>query len=163
VPPPRRRTSWLEDLPSRWKVEAEAHSAYPDLRFHRRQRPGGLVYTYDATVEVPGYEPRRVHVEFRPRRPESPQVFVDGPAGPDASPHRYTDRRLCIWYPGDDPSRVWVPDDGLLALFGMVTAHLFKEAYWRQTGEWLGDEAPHSAWEMDEDAGVGSQDGRTKR
>jgi hypothetical protein len=21
--------------------------------------------------------------------------------------------------------------------------HLFKEAYWRETGEWLGPEAPH--------------------
>jgi hypothetical protein len=36
-----------------------------------------------------------------------------------------------------------LPDDGLLALFGMILVHLFKEAYWRENGQWLGDEFPH--------------------
>jgi len=31
----------------------------------------------------------------------------------------------------------------------MVAAHLFEEAYWRETGEWLGDEAPHPPDEDD--------------
>jgi hypothetical protein len=34
-------------------------------------------------------------------------------------------------------------DDELLALFGMAAHHLFKEAYWRETGVWVGDEFPH--------------------
>jgi hypothetical protein len=36
-----------------------------------------------------------------------------------------------------------VPEDGLLALFGMAAMHLFKEAWWRETGRWLGQEYPH--------------------
>jgi len=50
---------------------------------------------------------------------------------------------LCMWRPGDPPERRWVDEDGLLALFGMTAEHLFKEAWWREHGEWLGDEAPH--------------------
>ena len=38
-----------------------------------------------------------------------------------------------------------MPGDGLVALFGMAQHHLFKESWWRATGEWLGDEAPHDA------------------
>jgi hypothetical protein len=33
--------------------------------------------------------------------------------------------------------------DGLLSLFEMTRVHLFKEAYWRETGEWLGEEVGH--------------------
>lgn len=72
-----------------------------------------------------------------------PNVFADGPTD---SPHRFSDRgrtRLCIWYPSDPDAQRWVPTDGLLALFGMAQHHLFKEAWWRESGEWLGDEAPH--------------------
>jgi hypothetical protein len=61
-------------------------------------------------------------------------------------PHRYADRgrtRLCVWHPGDPVDRTWVPEDGLLVLFGMLAEHLFKEAWWREHGEWLGEEYPH--------------------
>jgi hypothetical protein len=39
-------------------------------------------------------------------------------------------------------------EDGLLMLINLIQAHLFKEAWWRETGgreggEWLGPEAPH--------------------
>ena len=48
-----------------------------------------------------------------------------------------------MWDP-DDPSECrWVFEDGLLALFGMTVAHLFREAWWRETGEWLGPQAWH--------------------
>jgi hypothetical protein len=78
--------------------------------------------------------------------PELTRVYADGP---DESPHRYApapkDPRssLCIWYPNDPPERRWVPQDGLLSLIEMTRIHLFKEAFWRETGEWLGEEAPH--------------------
>jgi hypothetical protein len=51
--------------------------------------------------------------------------------------------RLCVWHPGDPAERTWVPEDGLLVLFGMIAEHLFKEAWWREHGEWLGEEYPH--------------------
>jgi hypothetical protein len=34
--------------------------------------------------------------------------------------------------------------DGLLVLLNYIQAHLFREAWWREKGEWLGPEAPHS-------------------
>ena len=50
--------------------------------------------------------------------------------------------------PATTPTGNGSPEDGLLALLGMVAAHLFKkEAYWRGPGEWLGDEAPHAPLE----------------
>lgn len=67
--------------------------------------------------------------------------------GPDDSPHRYRPEgrrsKLCIWHPSDETDRIWVPHDGLLSLFGMAAVHLFKEAWWREHGVWIGDEYPH--------------------
>lgn len=42
------------------------------------------------------------------------------------------------------------PEDGLLVLFGMIAEHLFKEAWWREHHEWLGEEYPHG--ELTKDA-----------
>ena len=70
-------------------------------------------------------------------------MYADGPTD---SPHRYAERgrtKLCLWLPGDTRSDVGSVDDGLLALFGIAAHHLFKETWWRETGEWLGEEAPH--------------------
>jgi hypothetical protein len=139
---PRPRTvPWVEDIPRRIKLDASARTAYPDLTFARRQLRGkGAVYVYEVTLDVPGYEPRKVRVDFHANMARTPRIFADGPT---SSPHRYGAHRLCIWYPGDEDKQRWVPADGLLALLGMTATHLFKEAYWRETGDWLGDEAPH--------------------
>lgn len=145
--PPRRQTSWLEDFPRRLRLQQPAFAAYPGLTYKRRQRQEGAVYVYQVKLEVPGYESRRVSVEFHAGRPNTPRVYADGPASRDASPHRYAERgrcRLCIWYPSDPPDQRWVPDDGLLALCAMIAVHLFKEAYWREHDQWLGDEFPHA-------------------
>lgn len=101
------------------------------------------MHVYAATVTVPGYPPRVVTAEFDRRVAGHPEVYADGAT---TSPHRYPGRgrtHLCLWYPSDPPERRWVPEDGLLRLFGMVQTHLFKEGWWRETGEWVGDEAPH--------------------
>jgi hypothetical protein len=34
-------------------------------------------------------------------------------------------------------------EDGLLALLNHIQAHLFREAWWREHGVWLGPQAPH--------------------
>ena len=84
-----------------------------------------------------------MRIEFHQGCHDSPKVLADGP---EESPHRYRHedaRSLCLWYPRDGPDRRWVPTDGLVQLIGMVEMHLFKEAYWRETGEWLGEEGPH--------------------
>jgi hypothetical protein len=38
-----------------------------------------------------------------------------------------------------------VPSDGLLSLIEVTRVHLFKAAYCRETGEWLGEEVPQPA------------------
>ena len=93
------------------------------------------------TVEVPGYEPRRVEIRFTNGDwIGEPRITVDGP---DRSPHRYRGGSLCIWEPSDDPEHRWVARDGLLALIGHIRRHLFREAWWREHGEWLGEEVVH--------------------
>jgi hypothetical protein len=89
-------------------------------------------------------------MHFRRPTPEPAltRVYADGPA---ESPHRYAphpkdpQRRtsLCIRYPADPPELRWVPADGLLTLIELTRVHLFKEAYYRETGEWLGAEVSH--------------------
>lgn len=125
-------------------MEAELRAAYPDLRVRRRRAQRSWVHVYTATVTVPGYEPRVVTVEFDRRLASMPEMYADGPT---TSPHRFDGRagtRLCVWHPADPPEQRWVPEDGLLRLFGMMQTHLLKEAWWRESGEWLGDEAPHA-------------------
>lgn len=143
--------TWLEDVARRYLLVAPAKAAFPSLREKRSQGSNGVTYVFTASIEVPTYESRRVRIEFRPRRHSVPTVFADGPTD---SPHRYrseSDRSLCIWYPSDDASRRWEPYDGLLQLLGLVAVHLFKEAYWREHPEWLGDEAPHGEVAVRED------------
>ena len=153
---PRRRTpSWLEDVARRHRLVAPAAAAFPSLRYKRVQGRRGVTYMFSVIVPVPYYEARRVRIEFRSLLPSSPKIFADGPT---ESPHRYRhegDRNLCLWYPSDGPDRRWQPDDGLLQLLGLIEAHLFKEAYWRETGEWLGDEGPHGESVVRPDAAKG--------
>lgn len=144
---PRKPFSWLEDFPKRRRLEQSARLAFPDMFIGRARRAGKLYDVYILAMDVPGYGHRRVQIEFLHKLGQNPAVFVDGPLGQAGSPHRYPERdgsRLCIWYPGDPPDRQWLPEDGLLALLGMIQEHLFKEAYWRENGVWLGEEAPHS-------------------
>lgn len=36
-----------------------------------------------------------------------------------------------------------MPTDGLLSLIEMTRIHLYKESYYRETAEWLGEEILH--------------------
>ena len=97
--------------------------------------------TYHVLLNVPHYEERRVEILFSRQALILAKITADGPSN---SPHRYGDGHLCIWYPDDPASERWVFEDGLLVLIGMTAAHLFREAWWRETGEWLGPEMGHS-------------------
>jgi len=119
-----------------------------------RRRPVGqrkyARVAYALTVPVAEFESRAVELHFRrtATTPELTRVYADGPTD---SPHRYAPHpkdpgarpSLCIWYPDDPPEQRWVAADGLLSLIEMTRVHLFKEAYWRETGEWLGEEVSH--------------------
>jgi hypothetical protein len=149
--PPPRRPSWEQNHALRLRFERAAYSAYPALR---RSTTGHRKYArviYRVLVPVCDYEPRTIELHFRPTTPEPAltRVYADGPA---ESPHRYAPhykdplRRpsLCIWYPDDPPDLRWVPSDQLVTLIEMTRVHLFKEAFYRETGEWLGEEVAHN-------------------
>ena len=134
-PPNSNKGSWYGLTVERLRFERGVKSQFPNLRGGRVKRG----YEYRATVPVPCYEPRKVRVRFSGMS-NVPSVFADGP---QESPHRYSDDRLCMWYPDDPIERRGVFEDGLVALIGLVMAHLFRESWWRETGEWPGEEVPH--------------------
>ena len=136
-PPIRNKGPWYGLTVVRLTFQRGVKSQFPNLRGERVK--GG--YEYRATVPVSYYEPRKVRIRFSGMA-AVPSVFADGPQD---SPHRYSNNSLCMWYLDDLIERRWVFEDSLLALVGLVMAHLFKEAWWRETGEWLGEEVPHGA------------------
>lgn len=154
----KRGGPWYGDERALVLFERGVRKAYPGFNARRQIRSEGLVY--QGRIPVTGYPSRNVEVVFpKGRTPESVRVSADGPT---ESPHRFSDGTLCIWYPLDRPDRRWVRTDGLVALLDLVSLHLFKEAYWRDTDRWLGEEAPHDA----SDTGVKSrelQDARTSK
>ena len=96
--------------------------------------------TYTVTIDVPHYESRCVEILFPKDTPTLANITANGPTD---SPHRYQENQLCIWHPDDPVENRWMLSDGLLVLLGLIAAHLFREEWWRETGEWLGPEAGH--------------------
>lgn len=139
--PPSKRQPWLIDLRFRLRFERGLAPMFPDRQIRETGRKLADQVIYSLTVQVPGYEPRRLTVNVKNGYRPYPQVFVDGP---DDSPHRYSDGSLCMWHPENPPECKWVPADGLLTLVRYAQLHLFREAWWRETGEWVGEEAGHS-------------------
>ena len=101
---------------------------------------GKACYTYRLPVEVPTYGVRQVTISFDRKAPNMPRVFADGPC---LSRHRFEDESLCMWYQKDPPERRWLFNEGLCLLVGHIKIHLFKESWFVDTGEWLGDEIRH--------------------
>lgn len=151
--PPRRKPAWEQRLASRLQFERGAYAAYPSLQSTSTGHRQYARIVYRVVVPIDHYEPRTVEMHFRRNTalPSLTAVYADGP---NESPHRYPPAdedhdpqqrwSLCIWHPKAIPDSRWVPDDGLLTLIELTRAHLFKEAYYRETGEWLGPEAPHT-------------------
>lgn len=54
--------------------------------------------------------------------------------------HVNHDGSLCLWYPGDGDERRWTAKKGLLSLLDLVALHLYKEARFKETKVWPGEE-----------------------
>lgn len=132
-----RGRPWPGSVAARLVFERGARQAFPSLK--GRPTNGGFVYT--VIVAVPFYSPRSVTVAFSSDSAH-PTVLADGPS---QSPHRFDDGSLCMWFPRDPAPAKWRFGDGLLDLLDTITGHLFREAWWRETGEWLGPEVGHQA------------------
>lgn len=139
---PRKRYGgpWYGNDKRRAVFERGVKQQFPKLSGTTRKSGSKSGRTYKVLLDVPHYEQRHVEIFFSKRAPSSAKITADGPTD---SPHRYSERKLCIWYPDDPVSEKWVVEDGLLMLLGLIIAHLFREAWWRETGEWLGPEKGH--------------------
>lgn len=141
--PPAR--PWYSDCRARLRLERGLGQHPLRVRRDYLRRGGCKGVRYRTEVDVPMYGRRRVEIVFD-RRGDEPRVYADGPTD---SPHRYDgpddDGRLCMWHPHDPDDRKWVAKDGLLALVGMTARHLLCEGWYRETDEWLGSEAGHTA------------------
>lgn len=111
--------------------------------------PGGFSVTL--TLDPLGVPTRHVVITFSRRSPSEPKVSVDGPAD---SPHRYSDGTLCMWYPDDPPELRWTLADGAGSLVATITAHLIREQWYRNTGEWIGDEVNHGPRDPENDPDI---------
>ena len=132
---------WPDRLVDRLHFERGARSAYTALHGEAAGHAVDGGFRYSAIVEIPFYEARRVTIIFH-KRSLSPLVFADGPS---ESPHRFDNGALCMWHPDDSSSMRWRFKNGLLDLLDAIRAHLFREAWWREHGEWLGPEVPHES------------------
>lgn len=119
-------------------LEAGVREAY-DLTVvasdHLAQR-----YVWRVSVIVPVYE---MEYSLRIELEERGAVRVVAENWTGLMKHTFGHNRLCMWYPDDPGEKRWQRADGLLKLIDTAVVHLFKELYWRETGEWLGEEAPH--------------------
>ena len=132
----------------RLHFERGVFEQYPEIE---RKTVFGAFTRYVTDVRPHGCPKRRVLIYIPMDGDQSPEVYADGP---EDSPHRYWDpwggrKLLCLWYPDDPPERKWRPQDGLLALLGMVRIHLTREGIYRRgiaergSADWPGEEAPH--------------------
>jgi len=137
-----RRTGgpWYGEDSPRLIFEREASRYFPDLSSVTITSDHNAGRRYRLTVNVPHYDARRVQISFRKDSPKIPRVSVDGPGD---SKHRFSSGDLCMWYHGDPAENQWIFEDGLVALLGHIVAHLFREAWYRETGEWPGPEVGH--------------------
>lgn len=135
--PERSGGGWWNHQGRRLAFDGAARLAYPRLTWSAK----GTHLEYQIRVPVPQYGYRELRIEVRGRTlPSDVWVYADAPGD---SLHRYPDGALCMWYPPDPPERRWLPSDGLVTLIDLAIAHLFREAWWRETGYWSGEEAPH--------------------
>lgn len=131
---------WYGEFRQRLSIERDARRGYPELRGRVGQHQGLSGFAYHLMVDVPTWGPRRLSIVFPIRYPRSPRVFADGPF---LGRHRFDDGSLCMWYWRDPPEQRWLFDEGLLSLINHAIIHLFKEAWFIEHGEWLGDEITH--------------------
>lgn len=134
-----RHPAWFDRPAHRLRLVAELRAVGTAVAVVRpdRNRRGG--FAVRVVLTPAGLDSHPVTIEFSSNGPDTPWIYVPGPD----SPHRYSDGSLCMWYPNDPPERRWTWYDGGAALAGHICAHLIRESWWRQTGEWVGEEAAH--------------------
>lgn len=115
---------------------------YPDVQRLSVAGEGFDKVLYVASVEVDHFGCQQVTVLIDERSTDlRPRVWT---ADPRPLKHQFKDGSLCMWYVWDPPDKRWVYEDGLVALLDLAKLHLYREERYRETGRWMGPEAPHS-------------------
>lgn len=132
---PRKPVALADRVHRLTRLEHGLGEHYPYERISTNFRLQAFVWR--VRIAVPVYDEQFVlRIEFDERHPV--RVTAEGWQGPMR--HTFGANTLCMWFPKDPPDRQWNPADGLLKLVDTAVAHLFKELYFRETGEWLGEE-----------------------
>lgn len=130
----------------------DRHAGVQVDRWHRSARTGAVI---DVTFTPPPELARAGYVAERARL----SVWPDGavltfPLGP-ARPWRHRQPspfgpgfgtlagELCLYYRDDPRALRWAWEDGFDQYLTRVHRHLFFEEYWRRTGHWPVEDAPH--------------------
>jgi hypothetical protein len=144
----RKRTPWYHDFRKRLRFEAAAKREFGEgVRPEKIGKGWRAEVIYTLKVSVPEYDERR-KITIRLANLADPALIDITVDGPTDSPHRRGEKGLCLWRYDAPSENQWTPDEGLLALIQYARLHLFREAYWRETGGhnggiWAGEEALH--------------------
>ena len=109
---------------------------FPGFCYSRKKGWMGWTGSIQPTELSPNY---RIKIQYR--GPQSPKVHVMEPSIHPKAPHKYGDDSLCLFYP---PDRSWEKQTIIAKTIIPWTAEwlIFYEC-WLETGNWLGNEAPH--------------------
>lgn len=107
--------------------------------------------TFRPTLELVanGFTSERVRIaQLSDTRHPVPYSFPVGPARRwhhryGVSPEHGNFGQLCMWYPEDPAELQWSWALGFARFVALTQKHLWYEEYFRRTGEWLAEDAPH--------------------
>lgn len=109
--------------------------SFPNFRFFKRGNY--WLGKLKPTMQSPEYQIKISYQEYI-----APKVEVISPAIRPNRKHIYPDGSLCLYFPQDHP---WRGVSLLARTLVVWTAEwLYCYEVWRATGEWIGEEAPHS-------------------
>jgi hypothetical protein len=112
-------------------------SLFPQFKYRRNRQCPTWIGLLQPTGKSPQY---KVKVTYP--YPLVPKVWVIAPSIAPNAPHRYFDKSLCLYYPKD---RSWHAKKFIAKTIIPWTAEwLALYEIWCLTGEWYGDEAPHT-------------------
>lgn len=101
----------------------------------------GLLLEPPQQVAVAGYPVEQVSIVLD----RDVRVFPRGDSARSGRTwtHRNPGGELCLYYRGDDPALVWLPEDGLEQLVAITQRHLAYEEFARRKRRWPVEDAPH--------------------
>ena len=113
------------------------HGLFPQFKYRREHQCPTWRGTLQPTDNSPQYGVKITYLY-----PSSPKVWVVAPPIDLDAPHRHSDNSLCLYYPKD---RSWHRENFVAkTIVPWAVEWLALYEIWCITGEWYGDEVPHT-------------------